>query len=53
MSAKQTIDKPDVNVDEVADRLAEAAIGEDDAAAKKKKGKENETKGQKRSGKTG
>jgi len=52
MSAKQIIDKPDENVDEVADKLTEAAIGEDDAAAKKK-GKENETKGQKRSGKTG
>ena len=39
MSAKQTIDKPDVNVDEVADRLAEAAIGEDDAAAKKREKK--------------
>merc|ERR1712203_981967 len=39
MSAKQTIDKPDENVDEVADKLTEAAIGEDDAAAKKREKK--------------
>ena len=38
MSAKQTIDKPDENVDEVADKLTEATI-EDDAAAKKKEKK--------------
>ena len=38
MSAKQTIDKPDKNVDEVAEKLTEATI-EDDVAAKKREKK--------------
>ena len=48
MSAKQTIDKPDKNVDELAEKLTESAtIGDDDDAAAKKREKKMRQKAKK------